>query len=277
MSVAENKARIEHFVKFFRQETLDQYLELYDPNVVLHGYPPDLPPGLTGARAFYTGLVSAFPDSTIRVDLMVGEGDYVACHYTMRATHQESFWACRPPARPLNSLGRPSCVSRGTGDTHRQTPNQLPARDRTFFEPSNAREFLVAQREHEGQRAILRLLRLHAEVDQVLPVERGQQEGGRNSGGGEQVIGLPFRRSKLRLGEIRERFPQDLIRSASTLTDRMRSSSFNLAHGGIARRLGPAQDAPASRCACRHPASAASPTVQPSFETPPSCSHSRKL
>ena len=45
MSVADNKSRIEHFVKFFCKATLDQYLELYAPNVVLHGYPPDLPPG----------------------------------------------------------------------------------------------------------------------------------------------------------------------------------------------------------------------------------------
>ena len=75
MSVAENKACLEHFVQYFNKETLDQYLEIYAPDVVLHGYPPDLPPGFEGVRAFYTAFVNAFPDSTITVNLMVGEGD----------------------------------------------------------------------------------------------------------------------------------------------------------------------------------------------------------
>ena len=124
MSVAENKARIEHFVKFFRQETLDQYLELYDPNVVLHGYPPDLPPGLTGVRAFYTGFTTAFPDSQITVDLMVGEGDYVACHFTLQATHKGEFLGVPPTGKTVEMTGQTilrfegdRCVERwNTGD-----------------------------------------------------------------------------------------------------------------------------------------------------------------
>ena len=106
MSVAENKACLEHFVQYFNKETLDQYLEIYAPDVVLHGYPPDLPPGFEGVRAFYTAFVNAFPDSTITVNLMVGEGDYVACHFTMRATHKGEFLGVSPTGKTVEMAGQ---------------------------------------------------------------------------------------------------------------------------------------------------------------------------
>ena len=38
----------------------------------------------------------------IRVDLMVGEGDYVACHYTMQATHQGEFLGVPPTGKAVD-------------------------------------------------------------------------------------------------------------------------------------------------------------------------------
>src|SRR4051812_46414065 len=67
----------------------------------------------------------------------------------------------------------------------------------------DAGQFLVAHREGDGQYAVRALLGTQAEVDQVVPIERGQQEGGRHARVAEERV-------RLRLGvEMRHLvFPQ---------------------------------------------------------------------
>lgn len=83
MSVEDNKARVKHCLQYFTNDTLEQYLDLYDEHVVLHGYSPGLPPGRAGARLHYTNLLSSFPDPLVTIGQMIGEGDLVACVYTL--------------------------------------------------------------------------------------------------------------------------------------------------------------------------------------------------
>jgi hypothetical protein len=45
-----NRKALEDFNDVARRE---QYLEIYAEDVLLHGYPPELPPGKAGVTAFY--------------------------------------------------------------------------------------------------------------------------------------------------------------------------------------------------------------------------------
>ena len=67
------------------------YFGLYDQDVILHGFPADLPPGIVGLKAFYSGLWKAFPDSQLELSNVVTQGDRVATMYTFRATHKDEF------------------------------------------------------------------------------------------------------------------------------------------------------------------------------------------
>lgn len=67
------------------------YFGLYDDNVVLHGFPPGLPPGLAGLKAFYGGLWQAFPDCHLELSNVVTQGDRVATMYNFKATHKGEF------------------------------------------------------------------------------------------------------------------------------------------------------------------------------------------
>ncbi len=51
-------------------------------------------------------------------------------------------------------------------------------------------ELLVAHGQRDSQLAVGALLRSHAEVDQVVPVERSQQERHRHAEAGEHLVGL---------------------------------------------------------------------------------------
>lgn len=67
------------------------WLELYAPDVVLHGYPRDLQ-GLDGARSFYTQLWEAFPDARLTVEEVVGSDDRLAARYTLAGVQASDFY-----------------------------------------------------------------------------------------------------------------------------------------------------------------------------------------
>ncbi|MFZ0092144.1 MAG: ester cyclase [Solirubrobacteraceae bacterium] len=79
----------------------ERYLDLYDAEVVLHGYPRGLA-GRTGAVAFYSQLWEAFPDARLTVDASISSGDQVAARYRLSGVQARDFY------------GAP--VTRATGD-----------------------------------------------------------------------------------------------------------------------------------------------------------------
>lgn len=88
MSGVDNKAVFQRAIENWNGGNPDAYLELYDPNVVLHHVPPDFSPGITGVKRFYEGIWAAFSKSQIVIHDLFAEGDKVACRYTYHATHQ---------------------------------------------------------------------------------------------------------------------------------------------------------------------------------------------
>jgi predicted ester cyclase len=67
------------------------YLKLYDPDVVLHGYPRGLA-GLEGARTFYSQLWEAFPDAQLTVEEVIGSDDQVAARYRLSGIQAHEFY-----------------------------------------------------------------------------------------------------------------------------------------------------------------------------------------
>lgn len=76
------------------------YFELYDPDVVLHGFPPGVD-DLTSARGFYEEIWTALPDGALTLHEVLAEGDLVACRVTIDGTHQGALLGVPPTGRAL--------------------------------------------------------------------------------------------------------------------------------------------------------------------------------
>ena len=69
---------------------LDGYLELYDENILLHGYTPE-PLDRPAVRAFYTGIFAAFPGCRLTVHETIVDGERLSCRFTLTGRHDGEF------------------------------------------------------------------------------------------------------------------------------------------------------------------------------------------
>lgn len=90
MSTVDNLEALQRAIDQWNRGNLDGYLELYAPEIVLHSVPPGFPAGVEGVKKMYSGMWSTYPGSTIQIDDLFGEGEKVACRYTVRASHHSS-------------------------------------------------------------------------------------------------------------------------------------------------------------------------------------------
>jgi predicted ester cyclase len=70
------------------------FLELYAPDVILHGYPRG-PAGLEGARSFYSQLWRAFPDARLTVEALIGHDDQFAARYRLLGVQARDFYGAQ--------------------------------------------------------------------------------------------------------------------------------------------------------------------------------------
>lgn len=105
MSTNENQAVFAAAIDNWNNGDLDAYLELYDTNVVFHGFPPDLPPGRAGAKIFYEGIWAAFPRPRLIIHDVVVERDRLACRFQMEATHADVFMGIPPTGKTVRVSG----------------------------------------------------------------------------------------------------------------------------------------------------------------------------
>ncbi len=104
MSAEEDRAVVQRAIENWNRGDLAGYLELYDPDAVLHGY-PGVEPGLESIKRFYDAFWAAFPDSHIMIDDVIAEGDEVASRFTLRATHQGDFMGIPPTGGQVTLAG----------------------------------------------------------------------------------------------------------------------------------------------------------------------------
>jgi predicted ester cyclase len=61
-------------------------------DIVAHGNPPGLPPGLEGCLFAFHHMQTAFPDWHIDILFQVEEGDMVVSHLRTSGTHRDTFF-----------------------------------------------------------------------------------------------------------------------------------------------------------------------------------------
>lgn len=84
----ENKALVRRvYEQVWNNKNLDALDELNAPDVINHGAPPGLPPGVEGSKAYLGMFISAFPDTQMTIEDQIAEGDKVLTRWTARGTH----------------------------------------------------------------------------------------------------------------------------------------------------------------------------------------------
>jgi steroid delta-isomerase-like uncharacterized protein len=92
MSTEENMTTNRRFYEeVINQKHLSVVDEVAGEEYVSHSFPPGLPPGREGLKAFISAFHAAFPDGQLSIDQMIAEGDTVATRLTFRGTHTGDF------------------------------------------------------------------------------------------------------------------------------------------------------------------------------------------
>jgi predicted ester cyclase len=114
-SAGELKSALELAIRGFNNiHDRSAYYNLYDANLITHGYPPDLPANLEGLKMFYKVLWSAFPDGRVDVDDVVVDGTNLACRYTFTGTQNGEFMGIAPTWKRSRIDGMTFLKFRGT-------------------------------------------------------------------------------------------------------------------------------------------------------------------
>lgn len=86
-----NEASLRRAVAAFNDpSSRERYLDLYAPDVVLHGYPRAVE-GREGARSFYSELWDAFPDARLNLEETIANDDRLAARYTLTGIQAQDF------------------------------------------------------------------------------------------------------------------------------------------------------------------------------------------
>lgn len=89
----------------FARGDLDGYLDLYHPEVQVHGYSP-APMGKEEVRGFYQGVFAAFPDARVEVLDAWADEDRVTCRFVLHGTHTGApFFGVEPAGTPIAQPG----------------------------------------------------------------------------------------------------------------------------------------------------------------------------
>ena len=101
-STEANKATNRRFYEeVINQKQLAVLEEVASTNYVSHSFPPGLPPGREGLKAFVGAFHAAFPDGHLSIDQMIAEGDTVATRLTFRGTHTGDFLGIAPTGKQV--------------------------------------------------------------------------------------------------------------------------------------------------------------------------------
>jgi steroid delta-isomerase-like uncharacterized protein len=79
----------------------DNYLELYDPRIAMHGAAQ----GLAEVRRYYEGIWRAFPDAQLTYDDMLAERDRLVIRFRMTGTHAGELMGIPPTGKAITLSG----------------------------------------------------------------------------------------------------------------------------------------------------------------------------
>ena len=80
------------------------YLQLYAPQITLHGY-VGVEPGLENVRRFYEAFRTSFPGAQLYFEDVFVSGDRLACRFRVEAEHKGTFQGLAPTGRKVTLPG----------------------------------------------------------------------------------------------------------------------------------------------------------------------------
>ena len=102
----ENKAVVRRFVEEIQNKhNLDAVDELFSAGLTHYSHAPGMspiPPGPASFRAYFEGLLAAFPDTRFTIHDQIAEGNMVATRKTWEATHLGEFLGIPATGRHIN-------------------------------------------------------------------------------------------------------------------------------------------------------------------------------
>ena len=102
----ENKALLRREIEeVWNKHNPDAVDEFFAPDLVNHSAPPGMPNDREGVKAGLGMFLGAFPDVKVASDFMLAEGDKVAVHFTMRATHTGEWLGIPATGKRINMTG----------------------------------------------------------------------------------------------------------------------------------------------------------------------------
>ena len=104
--------RIHAALAEFNRGNLEGYLALYAPEIKLHGYAP-VPLDRNGVRAFYQGVLSAFPGCRIETFDPIRQGDLCAMRFVLHVVHKGPFMGAKPSGAAVDVAGITMLKMRG--------------------------------------------------------------------------------------------------------------------------------------------------------------------
>ena len=78
---------------------------VYAVDVVDHNPPPGLPPGVEGVKQFFRMYMTAFPDTHMKMEDQVAEGDRIVTRWTATGTHKGELMGIPPTGKQVRVSG----------------------------------------------------------------------------------------------------------------------------------------------------------------------------
>jgi steroid delta-isomerase-like uncharacterized protein len=86
----QNRVAVKRARDCWNRGDLSGYMQLYDPDVELHGY-PGVERGLENVQRFYEEFWKAFPGSQLVFEDIISSEDKVICRFVIEAIHAGTF------------------------------------------------------------------------------------------------------------------------------------------------------------------------------------------
>jgi steroid delta-isomerase-like uncharacterized protein len=86
----QNRVAVKRARDCWNRGDLSGYMQLYDPDVELHGY-AGVERGLENVQRFYEEFWKAFPGSQLIFEDIISSEDKVVCRFVIEATHAGTF------------------------------------------------------------------------------------------------------------------------------------------------------------------------------------------
>lgn len=104
INAAQNEAVLRNAQQKWNQGNLDGYLQLYNPNIVLHGY-AGVEPGIESVTQFYRAFFAAFPGCQLVLHDVFSYENKVTCRFSVTGTNDGPFMGMPPTGKPIQIDG----------------------------------------------------------------------------------------------------------------------------------------------------------------------------